>query len=367
MPNKISLLAGKKLLERTYFKRGKTEVKVDHDGIATLHLHGNAIARQYPLKPCGLDITDAGYPTTTTQRRLNGVLELLPRPYRVISRGSDFFVESTAETNGIKPYPMPFNNWVCIYDVDVHYGQDPPKPKEKPKPQPPKVRNPYRDKDPYAGMSRKDAARQALQDAIGLSEESARELLKAFNFDLKEMMAATPETIARQGVKGIGYKTAQRISGAMQLAKEVTIQSVDRVKVTSPTDIAEIMMPILRYADQEHVYCLALDTKGQVKRKGVLTDEYNGNLVAEATPIFTGTLNASVFHPREIFRFAIDVMAASIVLVHNHPSGDPQPSQEDIRATKQLIEAGNTIGIKVLDHIVIGDGSFVSLKEEDFI
>ena len=89
-------------------------------------------------------------------------------------------------------------------------------------------------------------------------------------------------------------------------------------------------------------------------------------MIAEST-IFEGTLNASVFHPREIFRFAIEQCANSIVLVHNHPSGDPQPSQEDIRATKQLIEAGNQIGIKVLDHIIIGDGIFVSLKEENFI
>ena len=89
-------------------------------------------------------------------------------------------------------------------------------------------------------------------------------------------------------------------------------------------------------------------------------------LLSEGT-VFEGTLNASVFHPREIFRFAIEESANSIILVHNHPSGDPQPSQEDIRATKQLIEAGNQIGIKVLDHIIIGDGIFVSLKEESFI
>ena len=92
-----------------------------------------------------------------------------------------------------------------------------------------------------------------------------------------------------------------------------------------------------------------------------------GKVIAEAT-IFEGTLNASVFHPREIFRFAIEEAANSVVTrIHNHPSGDPQPSQEDIRATKQLIEAGNAIGIKVLDHIIIGDGIFVSLKEENFI
>ena len=115
---------------------------------------------------------------------------------------------------------------------------------------------------------------------------------------------------------------------------------------------------------------LALDTKGGVTSRGkageLASDLTWGKLLNEST-IFEGTLNASVFHPREIFRFAIEESANSIVLVHNHPSGDPQPSQEDIRATKQLIEAGNQIGIKVLDHIIIGDGIFVSLKKESFI
>ena len=367
MSNKISRTAGKKLLDRTYFKRGKTEVKVDHDEVATLHLHGNPIARYHPLDEKGLRITDAKYPTSTTQARLNGVLELMENPYHVISRGSSFFVEKHDREQGIKPMAMPFGNWISLSEVDDYYDVAKPEPKpEKPKPLPPKVRNPYRDKDPYAGIGRKDAARQAIQDAIGLDEEPARQLLNAFNFDLKELMAATPETIARQGIKGIGYKTAQRISGAMRLAKEVTIQSVDRVMVTSPTDVAEIMMPILRHETQEQVYVLALDTKSHVKRKGVLTNDYDAKLVAEATPIYTGTLNACPFHPREILRFAIDAMANSIIMCHNHPSGCPKPSQQDINATKQLRDAGETIGIKLLDHIIIGDGDFISLKDEGF-
>ena len=117
---------------------------------------------------------------------------------------------------------------------------------------------------------------------------------------------------------------------------------------------------------------MALNTKGYVTDNLMIAEDTNtaesamGELIGHRR-IFEGTLNASVFHPREIFRYAIDCNANTIVLVHNHPSGDPQPSQEDIRATKQLIEAGNQIGIKVLDHIVIGDGVYISLKEEDFI
>ncbi len=115
---------------------------------------------------------------------------------------------------------------------------------------------------------------------------------------------------------------------------------------------------------------LALDTKGGITTTGKAGDiagDLNWGKMLSESQVFEGTLNASVFHPREIFRSAIEESANSIVLVHNHPSGDPQPSQEDIRATKQLIEAGNQIGIKVLDHIIIGDGIFVSLKEENLI
>ncbi|MYI34842.1 MAG: hypothetical protein F4118_00195, partial [Acidimicrobiaceae bacterium] len=144
----------------------------------------------------------------------------------------------------------------------------------------------------------------------------------------------------------------------------------EKDKITSPSDVADLMMSKMRYLQKEIVVVLALDTKGGITSTGkageIASDLKWGRMLNETT-IFEGTLNASVFHPREIFRFAIEESANSIVLCHNHPSGDPQPSQEDIRATKQLIEAGNQIGIKVLDHIVIGDGIFVSLKEEGFI
>ena len=144
----------------------------------------------------------------------------------------------------------------------------------------------------------------------------------------------------------------------------------EKKKIISPVDVADLMMSKMRYLQKEIVCVLCLDTKGQVTAKGKQgehAEDVNwGKFIGEST-VFEGTLNACVFHPREIFRFAIEQCANSIILVHNHPSGDPQPSQEDIRATKQCIEAGNHIGIKVLDHVIIGDGIFVSLKEENFI
>ncbi|CAI8049710.1 UPF0758 protein MM_2791 [Geodia barretti] len=183
--------------------------------------------------------------------------------------------------------------------------------------------------------------------AIQLGEQ----ILVAFEGDLKRM--ADNKSKQYEKIKGVGEAKAAQIVAAFELGKRLARFHAERDKITSPSDVADLMMSKMRYLQKEIVCVLCLDTKGGVTTK-------------EAT-VFEGTLNASVFHPREIFRFAIEESANSIVLVHNHPSGDPQPSQEDIRATKQLIEAGNQIGIKVLDHIVIGDGIFVSLKEEGFI
>lgn len=203
----------------------------------------------------------------------------------------------------------------------------------------------------------------------GAGIESAVELCMAFEENLARMASASTKHF--QTIKGIGKARAEKITAAFELAKRLARFHAEKPKITAPSDVADLMMSKMRYLQKEIVCVLALNTKGGVEVTGVrkpesLNLEWGHKLLNEDT-VFEGTLNASVFHPREIFRFAIEECANSIVLVHNHPSGDPQPSQEDIRATKQLIEAGNHIGIKVLDHIVIGDGIFVSLKEEGFI
>ena len=151
--------------------------------------------------------------------------------------------------------------------------------------------------------------------AIQLGEQ----ILMAFEGDLKRM--ADHRSKQFEKIKGVGEAKAAQIVAALELGKRLARFHADRDKITSPADVADLMMSRMRYLQKEIVCVLCLDTKS----------------------------------------------ANSIILVHNHPSGDPQPSQEDIRATKQLIEAGNQIGIKVLDHIIIGDGIFVSLKEENFI
>jgi DNA repair protein RadC len=123
-------------------------------------------------------------------------------------------------------------------------------------------------------------------------------------------------------------------------------------RVDGPADVAALLTPILRHADREQFYAVLLTTK-------------NGVIAIEL--ISVGSLSASIVHPREVFKPAIVKSAACIVAVHNHPSGIPDPSAEDIEFTKRLIKGGELLGIRVLDHIILGVDSYVSLREDGHI
>lgn len=122
--------------------------------------------------------------------------------------------------------------------------------------------------------------------------------------------------------------------------------------IRTPEDVAAIMGPEYGNAVVETAQMLALDTKNKVI--GVFT-------------ISSGSLNASIIHPRDVFQRAILSNAASVILVHNHPSGDPTPSPEDIELTRKLVEAGKMLDIAVLDHVIVGEGKYVSMKEKGVI
>ncbi|MFC6331580.1 DNA repair protein RadC [Paenibacillus septentrionalis] len=165
---------------------------------------------------------------------------------------------------------------------------------------------------------------------------------------LRELVDMSVEELT--AIKGIGQAKALQLLAGIELGKRVAKSMLgDVVTVRSPYDAAMYMMEELRYLKKEHFVCLFLNTKNHIIGKETLS---------------MGTLNASLVHPREVFRAAIKVSSASIICMHNHPSGDPSPSSEDIQITKRLAEAGSLLGIEVLDHIVIGDGRFVSLKEQ---
>lgn len=154
-------------------------------------------------------------------------------------------------------------------------------------------------------------------------------------------------------IKGIGSAKASQIMAAVELGKRIRgYRSNKKNKIGSPGDAADMIMDDMRYLKKEHLRVLFLDTKNQV---------------IEAKDLSIGSLNASVVHPREIYSEAIRKSSSSIIICHNHPSGDPTPSQEDINITKRLNEVGKLVGIDLLDHLIIGDGCYISLKEKGII
>lgn len=154
-------------------------------------------------------------------------------------------------------------------------------------------------------------------------------------------------------VKGIGNCKAAQLLAAIELGKRISAHKrEDNIRISSPNDITDLLMEEMRYLKREYFKIAILDTKNQI-----ITIEN----------ISIGNLNSSIVHPREVFNRAIKRSANSIILVHNHPSGDPTPSSEDINITNRLIEAGNILGIKVLDHIIIGDNKYISFKERNII
>ncbi len=154
-------------------------------------------------------------------------------------------------------------------------------------------------------------------------------------------------------LNGVGPAKAVQLIAAIELGRRVSrLQQEERYTVRSPEDGANYVMEDMRFLSQEHFVCLYLNTKNQVLHRQT---------------VFVGSLNASIVHPREVFREAFRRSAASLICFHNHPSGDPTPSREDIEVTKRLTECGKMIGIDVLDHIIIGDQKFISLKEKGYV
>ncbi|MEW9500573.1 RadC family protein [Jeotgalibacillus marinus] len=188
----------------------------------------------------------------------------------------------------------------------------------------------------------------------GTKEESVIKLSNRLlhQFDgLRLLKEASLEEI--MSIKGIGEAKAVQVMSAIEIGRRISnLTFEDRYVIRSPEDGANYLMNDMRFLTQEHFVALYLNTKNQV--------------IHQQT-IFIGSLNASIVHPREVFKEAFRRSAASIVCAHNHPSGDPAPSKEDINVTRRLVECGKMIGIDVLDHIIIGDKKYVSLKEKGYM
>lgn len=149
-------------------------------------------------------------------------------------------------------------------------------------------------------------------------------------------------------IKGIGISKAAQIKAALELGQRISKSNPNKYKITNPWDLYKYYMEEMRYLKKEKFKIILLNTKSEI-----ITD----------LDISEGSLNSSIVHPREVFKEAIKRSANKMILMHNHPSGNPKPSKEDENVTNRLIECGKIIGIEVIDHIIIGDGTYFSFKE----
>jgi len=181
--------------------------------------------------------------------------------------------------------------------------------------------------------------------------EVAGDLLHQARGSLRRL-ASCPATELEQ-VAGVGPAVAARVAAGLELGRRLAREGpVERGRIRGPADVFEWCAPALRDLLQEEFRVLLLNTQNAVIRELVVT---------------RGTLDTSVVHPREVFRAAIVENAAAVILVHNHPSGDASPSPEDRDVTRKLVEAGEVVGIPILDHIIIGDAHYVSFAEAGFL
>jgi len=187
----------------------------------------------------------------------------------------------------------------------------------------------------------------------GIAGESVmvttQRLLSTFG-NIKAISEASLEELSK--VRGIGLAKAAQIKAAFELAKRSEEAIGEKILIKSSEDVAKLVRPKLKDKKKEYFLILSLDSR---------------NNLIKTSEISTGSLNANIVHPREICKEAIQSLANSVVLIHNHPSGDATPSKDDIEITKQLMDAGEMIGITILDHIVIGNQDYKSMKDKELL
>jgi len=170
-------------------------------------------------------------------------------------------------------------------------------------------------------------------------------------YNIQQLSRASPTKL--QEIRGVGAAKAAEMTAMFELARRLeTFTEEERPHISSPEAAYRFLYPKLREQKKESFIALYLDTKNR--------------LLCEET-VSVGSLNANIVHPREVFKTAIQESAAAIIVAHNHPSGDPAPSQSDIDITRKLVETGRVVGIELYDHIIVGDGRFLSLKEQNLI
>lgn len=205
----------------------------------------------------------------------------------------------------------------------------------------------------YGVCSLNDSELLALLLRTGQKGENALELSKRLLNEVNGVEGIfNASLITLMNIKGIKEAKASQIIAACELYRRAKRASLKDFKIKSPSDVANLFDDSSFREKQEIVKLISLNTK---------------NIVISIKEVFKGGLNSSIVHPREIFKEALSISAASIVLCHNHPSGDPTPSIEDINITKRIKKCGDVMGIELLDHVILGSDKFISLKEKGII
>jgi DNA repair protein RadC len=176
--------------------------------------------------------------------------------------------------------------------------------------------------------------------------EVAEGLLSRFGGDIQRMYKANVVELSQ--VHGVGQQTAIRLKAALTLAIRLHEPTGERPVINSPGDAAELVQYEMSLLEQEHLKVMLLDTR---------------NRVMDVVEVYCGSVNSSQVRVAEVFRPAIQRIAPAIIVCHNHPSGDPTPSPDDVAVTRAIVQAGKLLDVSVLDHMIIGQGRWVSLKE----
>lgn len=176
--------------------------------------------------------------------------------------------------------------------------------------------------------------------------ELSQALLARFDGDIRRLYQAHPSELAK--VKGINQATAIRIKAAFNLGLRLSMPSDERTAINSPADAAALVQAEMSLLEKEHLRTILLDRR---------------NRVLEIVEVYQGSVNSSQVRVGEVFQAAISRHASALILIHNHPSGDPTPSPDNVAVTRAIVQAGKLLDIDLLDHLVIGQGKWVSLKE----
>lgn len=198
-----------------------------------------------------------------------------------------------------------------------------------------------------------DAELIAILLRTGTAEKSAIDIASEMTADggLYKRLAGITRLNELTNIKGLGQAKAATVLAALEIGRRIaSAKPIEKIHLSCPQDVADFLMPRLRYEAKEQFVVILLNNKNKVIGTEVVSE---------------GSLSSSVVHPREVYAPAILHHAAAIMVAHNHPSGDPKPSIEDEEVTRQLLRSGKVLGIPMIDHVIIGDGNYYSFLENE--